>query len=125
MVFIGILYTTAPAVGAFARVNLLQTTHNKSCKSAPGWFKKWETSGLIAWLDKNGDGKIQLGEPPLASLNKSGLLTANLTSLDELKLEDYDADTQKQIKAILHGKKPAFKGSPPSARNRASTGNAW
>ena len=112
LVFIGILYTTAPAVGAFARVNLLQTTHNKSYKSAPGWFKKWETSGLIAWLDKNGDGKIQLGEPPLASLNKSGLFTANLTSLDELKLEDYDADTQKQIKAILHGKKPAFKGKP-------------
>lgn len=61
LIFIGILYTTAPAVGAFARVNLLQTTHNKSYESAPGWFKKWENSGLIAWVDKNDDGKIQFG----------------------------------------------------------------
>lgn len=61
LIFIGILYTTAPAVGAFARVNLLQTTHNNSYESAPGWFKKWENSGLIAWVDKNNDGKIQFG----------------------------------------------------------------
>ena len=62
LVFIGILYTTAPAVGAFARVNLLQTTHNKPYAAAPDWFKKWETSGLIAWVDKNNDGKIQMGK---------------------------------------------------------------
>jgi len=62
LVFIGLLYTTAPAVGAFARVNLLQTTHDKPYESVPDWFKKWESSGLIAWLDKNGDGKIQFGK---------------------------------------------------------------
>ena len=62
LIFIGILYTTAPAVGAFARVNLLQTTHNKAYTAAPDWFKKWETSGLIAWVDKNNDGKIQFGQ---------------------------------------------------------------
>jgi len=61
LIFIGILYTTAPAVGAFARVNLLQTTHDKPYESVPGWFKKWENSGLIAWVDKNNDGKIQFG----------------------------------------------------------------
>ncbi len=61
LLFIGILYTTAPAVGAFARVNLLQTTHNKPYEQVPEWFKKWESSGLIAWADKNGDGLIQFG----------------------------------------------------------------
>jgi cation/acetate symporter len=62
LIFIGMLYTTAPAVGAFARANLLQTTHNKPYKEVPQWFTKWETSGLIAWVDKNGDGKIQFGK---------------------------------------------------------------
>ncbi|MGY8652274.1 MAG: sodium:solute symporter family protein [Verrucomicrobiia bacterium] len=61
LLFIGILYTTAPAVGAFARVNLLQTTHNKPYTQVPDWFKKWENSNLIAWVDKNGDGLIQFG----------------------------------------------------------------
>ena len=62
LIFIGALYTTAPAVGAFARVNLLQTTHEKPYENAPDWFKKWETSGLIAWVDKNDDGKVQFGK---------------------------------------------------------------
>ncbi len=61
LLFIGILYTSAPTVGAFARVNLLQTTHNANYTDTPEWFKKWEGSGLIAWTDKNGDGKIQFG----------------------------------------------------------------
>ncbi|MFT4587313.1 MAG: cation/acetate symporter [Limisphaerales bacterium] len=62
LIFIGILYTTAPAVSAFARVNLLQTTHNQQYKSAPEWFKKWENSKLIVWVDKNDDGIIQYGK---------------------------------------------------------------
>lgn len=57
--FIAILYTMAPAISAFARTNLLDTIPNTSYKKAPEWFKKWETAGLIAWKDKNGDGKIQ------------------------------------------------------------------
>ena len=61
LLFIGLLYTTAPAVGAFARANLLQTTHDKPYEQVPEWFKKWETSGLIAWTDKNDDGLIQFG----------------------------------------------------------------
>ncbi|MAU41099.1 MAG: cation acetate symporter [Kordiimonas sp.] len=57
--FIAILYTTAPAVAAFARVNLINTVSNASYAETPEWFKNWEDSGLIAWNDKNGDGKIQ------------------------------------------------------------------
>ena len=59
LIFIAILYTTAPAVASFARLNLFESTHNVSYENAPKWFKNWEDIGLIAWKDKNNDGKIQ------------------------------------------------------------------
>lgn len=59
LLFIAILYTSAPAVSVFARTNLLQTIPGSSYQEAPDWFGKWEKSGLIAWVDKNADGKIQ------------------------------------------------------------------
>ncbi len=61
LAFIAILYMTAPAVGAFARLNFIESVHEKSYAEAPGWVKGWEGIGLIAWLDKNGDGVIQYG----------------------------------------------------------------
>ena len=61
LLFIAILYTTAPAIAAFARTNLLTTIPGISYSEAPQWISNWEKSGLIAWLDKNGDGKIQYG----------------------------------------------------------------
>lgn len=65
LVFIAILYTTAPAVGAFARINFIETVHNshyaqiESETTTPNWVKSWENIGLIAWVDKNDDGRIQ------------------------------------------------------------------
>ncbi len=59
LVFIAILYTTAPAIAAFARVNLIQTVNNTEYAVAPDWFKKWEETALLAWVDKNEDGRIQ------------------------------------------------------------------
>ena len=59
LIFIAILYTTAPAVASFARINLFESTHNVSYTAVPEWFKNWEGIGLIAWQDKNQDGKIQ------------------------------------------------------------------
>jgi len=59
LLFIAILYTTAPAIAVFARTNLIETVSNNEYKEVPGWFKNWENTGLIAWSDKNGDGKIQ------------------------------------------------------------------
>ncbi len=59
LVFIGLLYTTAPAVAAFARTNLILTVNDKPYQEVPQWFKTWEHSGLIAWVDKNDDGIIQ------------------------------------------------------------------
>lgn len=59
LLLIVILYTTAPAVAVFARTNMIETVSNKSYASMPEWFKKWETTGLITFTDKNGDGLIQ------------------------------------------------------------------
>jgi cation/acetate symporter len=59
LLFIAILYTTAPAIAVFARTNLIETVDNKPYSEIPEWFKNWEDTGLIAWSDKNNDGKIQ------------------------------------------------------------------
>lgn len=59
LLFIALLYTTAPAVAAFVRTNLVETVDNKAYDTMPEWFSKWETTGLLAWEDKNGDGLIQ------------------------------------------------------------------
>ena len=59
LLFIALIYTTAPAVGAFARINFVDTVHNAQYSQIPAWFKSWEDIGLIGWQDKNGDGKIQ------------------------------------------------------------------
>ena len=64
LVFIGILYTTAPAVAAFARVNLIQTLDGTEYSEVPEWFTSWEATGLLVFDDKNGDGLISyVGDP--------------------------------------------------------------
>lgn len=59
LLFIAILYTTAPAVAVFARTNLINTVNNKEYVEMPAWFNNWEETGLLAFDDKNGDGVIQ------------------------------------------------------------------
>lgn len=59
LVFIALLYTTAPAVGAFARLNFIDNVNEQSYSQAPGWFTNWESNDLIAFKDKNGDGVMQ------------------------------------------------------------------
>ncbi|MFN3018188.1 sodium:solute symporter family protein [Vibrio coralliilyticus] len=64
LVFIAILYTTAPAVSAMARLNLMDTVNpapgqNLAYDERPDWFKNWEKTGLLGFDDKNGDGNIQ------------------------------------------------------------------
>ncbi|MEQ9238835.1 sodium:solute symporter family protein [Coleofasciculus sp. E2-BRE-01] len=62
LLFIAILYTTAPAIAGFARYNLIQTLHNNTIEEVRklDWATKWENTGLLAFDDKNGDGRIQL-----------------------------------------------------------------
>ena len=59
LLFIAILYTTAPAVAVFARTNIINTLSNKSYDEVPQWFTNWENTGLLSFEDKNNDGKIQ------------------------------------------------------------------
>ena len=59
LVFIAILYTTAPAIAAFARTNLINTVNNRPYSEMPTWFGNWEKTGLLTFEDKNGDGIIQ------------------------------------------------------------------
>ena len=64
LVFIGILYTTAPAVATFARVNLIQTLDGAAYDEVPEWFTSWEKTGLIGFEDRNRDGRIAYrGDP--------------------------------------------------------------
>jgi len=62
LIFIAILYTTAPALAAFGKLNLINAVGGKDgieYAKAPQWFKSWETAGLLGWIDKNSDGRIQ------------------------------------------------------------------
>ncbi len=70
LVFIALLYTTAPAVAAFARTNLLETVSDARYEDVPQWFKKWEATGLIEFLDHNRDGIIQYTGPESETLNE-------------------------------------------------------
>lgn len=69
LLFIAILYTTAPAVAVFSRTNLIETVGNKAYASLPEWFNKWEATGLITYDDKNQDGMVQyLADPKINEL---------------------------------------------------------
>jgi len=59
LVLIVLLYSTAPAVAVFARTNMIETVSNQPYDGVPVWFKKWETTGLITFTDKNNDGIMQ------------------------------------------------------------------
>jgi len=63
LLFISLLYTTAPAVAVFARTNLINSVQDVPYSSVPEWFTKWEDTGLISFDDANGDGRIQYVGP--------------------------------------------------------------
>ena len=80
LLFIAILYTTAPAIAVFARTNLIETVSEKEYSDMPNWFKKWEDTGLLKFEDKNDDNIIQyLGDEQLNELtiDKDIMVLAN------------------------------------------------
>ena len=80
LLFIAILYTTAPAIAVFARTNLIETVSEKDYSTMPYWFKKWEDTGLLKFDDKNDDNTIQyLGDEQLNELtiDKDIMVLAN------------------------------------------------
>ncbi|MBW2242322.1 MAG: cation acetate symporter [Deltaproteobacteria bacterium] len=64
LIFISLLYTTAPAISAFARVNLIEDLNGVAYEDVPEWFTSWETTGLIGFEDKDGDGRIRYSGDP-------------------------------------------------------------
>jgi cation/acetate symporter len=80
LLFIAILYTTAPAIAVFARTNLIQTVSNKPYETLPDWFSNWETTGLLTYTDKNQDGIVQyVADPEINELviDKDIIVMAN------------------------------------------------
>jgi len=70
LLFIMILYTTAPAIAVFSRTNMIETVNNKEYKNMPSWFTTWEETGLLSFNDVNNDGRIQY----LADSSKNELI---------------------------------------------------
>ncbi|MEZ5893804.1 MAG: sodium:solute symporter family protein [Parvularculaceae bacterium] len=95
LVFIALLYTTAPAVGAFARLNFIESVNEKTYAEAPQWVKSWEGIGLIAWLDKNGDGVIQYG--PGAPFSGRADFTGERGASGERALANAPSDNANEI----------------------------
>ncbi len=70
LLFIAVLYTTAPAIAVFSRTNLIETVSNQPYVDMPEWFSKWEDTGLLKFEDKNRDGLIQyVADPEVNELN--------------------------------------------------------
>ncbi|MDY7395224.1 sodium:solute symporter family protein [Aureibaculum sp. 2210JD6-5] len=90
LLFIAILYTTAPAIAVFARTNLIETVSEKEYKKLPEWFNNWEKTELIHWVDKNNDGKVQYlnGDAFLKKENgKPDFTKPNLKTKNELNVD--------------------------------------
>lgn len=88
LLFIAILYTTAPAVAAFARANLIKTVANTEYASVPQWFKTWENTGLIQWEDKNGDGLIQYVGPQAEGIENELMVDRDIMVLANPEIAD-------------------------------------
>jgi len=101
LVFISILYTTAPAVAGMARLNMINTIEpaqgeNLVYDERPQWFKNWEKTGLLKFEDKNGDGKIQY-----TASNAAGGLAAALSTAAGLLLAIASSISHDLLKGVL------------------------
>lgn len=81
--FIAVIYLTAPTIGAFSRVNLIENLNNKSYSETPDWFQEFEETGQMAWVDKNKDGIIQYWGKRKSESGKSGLVFVGKPSFEE------------------------------------------
>ena len=95
LLFIALLYTTAPAVGAFARLNFVDTVHNTKYADVADWFKRWEDIGLVGWVDKNEDGAIQYA--PGAAFAGAPEFTGNRGDAGERQLANQASDAANEV----------------------------
>ncbi len=92
LLFIAVIYLTAPAIGAFSRVNLIQKLHGTAYLETPKWFKEFEKTGQMAWIDKNNDGGIQYFGP-----GRSPIKTSSVFLGKSPVYPAYDAPERQQV----------------------------
>ncbi|MDP4624640.1 MAG: cation acetate symporter [Akkermansiaceae bacterium] len=97
--FIALIYLTAPTVGSFARVNLIESLHNTPYAEAPAWMKDFEKTGQMAWEDKNGDDKIQHWGPDKIAEGNENELTYGADMM--VMANPYMGGTPKWVIALL------------------------
>ena len=97
LIFIALLYTTAPAVSAFARMNLIDSIQDQPYSSSPSWFKNWEEIGLIAWKDKNEDQKIQYSSGNALENIKPNYIEGKGSSGERLLANNPDPSNENEV----------------------------
>ena len=97
LIFIALLYTTAPAVSAFARMNLIDSIQDTEYSNSPQWFQNWETIGLIAWKDKNSDGLIRYSSGNALHGIKPTYIDGEGSSGERLVLNEPDFSNENEV----------------------------
>ena len=106
LLFISMLYLTAPATAAYARYYMIQSLNGKTYEQLPSWFNNWEKTGLILWMD-NGDGKVNYNASENNEIFRRGTLTTNeLVTIYQLHQEwiDTNGAKGKDGRAVLRQK---------------------
>jgi cation/acetate symporter len=116
LLFIAVVYLTAPTIGAFARVNLIEKLHGTAYHETPSWFKEFEATGQMAWMDKNNDGRIQYYGP--------GKSASGSFSVFQGKGPIYPAyDAPESQRVGSHGERLLANKADPSNPNELYFGN--
>ena len=97
LIFIALLYTTAPAVSAFARMNLIDSIQDTEYSNSPQWFQNWETIGLIAWKDKNSDDLIRYSSGNALHGIKPTYIDGEGSSGERLVLNEPDFSNENEV----------------------------
>lgn len=116
LAFIAVIYLTAPTIGAFSRVNLIEKLHDTPYVEVPSWFKDFEKTGQMAWVDKNGDGRIQYFGP---AKSESGTFT--VFQGKGPTYPSYDAPQEQRIG--IHGQRLLANKADESNPNELFFGN--
>lgn len=102
LAFIAVIYLTAPTIGAFSRVNLIEKLNGVKYSEAPGWLADYEATGQMAWVDKNDDGRIDIHGPAASTAEKPG----NKVFISTGKKPEYPpADAPKEQRIGKHGER--------------------
>jgi len=102
LAFIAVIYLTAPTIGAFSRVNLIEKLNNTAYSEAPSWLAEYETTGQMAWVDKNGDGIINIHGAATSSAEKKN---NNVFISANGKPKYPAADAEESLKTGKHGER--------------------